>query len=143
MRMRSLLLALGCCAAWTGANAAAPEKVRLTDVQTITLFEDGQTTGRRSRPVPQLECRGKGCGGVGAWRPPAVQCYNRGSDGADVQWECRANMPDGYSFGKTQVICEGYAYPDDPYILRGSCQLQYELRVAPGGGAAAAAHGGE
>ena len=24
-------------------------------------------------------------------------------------------------FGKINVLCEGYDYPDDPYILRGSC----------------------
>jgi hypothetical protein len=25
------------------------------------------------------------------------------------------------------VICEGYEYPDDPYILQGSCGLEYTL----------------
>jgi hypothetical protein len=28
--------------------------------------------------------------------------------------------------------CAGYDYPDDPYILRGSCGLEYELNYAPG-----------
>lgn len=27
-----------------------------------------------------------------------------------------------------QVGCEGYDYPDDPFILKGSCQLVYSLK---------------
>ena len=30
-------------------------------------------------------------------------------------------MDNSYRFGKVEVYCEGYDYPDDPYILRGSC----------------------
>ena len=47
------------------------------------------------------------------------QCRNVGSDGFDVQWECKAEMDDSYRFGKIQVSCEGYDYPNDPYILKG------------------------
>jgi len=47
---------------------------------------------------------------------------------ADAQWACSADMPAGYSFGRISVSCEGYDYPDDPYVLRGSCGLEYELR---------------
>lgn len=28
-----------------------------------------------------------------------------------------------------QVGCEGYDYPDDPFILKGSCQLIYSLKT--------------
>lgn len=44
-----------------------------------------------------------------------------------VQWKCLADLPLGLSFGAVDVSCEGYAYPDDPYILDGSCGLEYEL----------------
>jgi hypothetical protein len=27
------------------------------------------------------------------------------------------------------VLCEGYDYPDDPYILAGSCGLEYTLEL--------------
>ena len=37
------------------------------------------------------------------------------------QWECKADMDNSYRFGKVEVYCEGYDYPEDPYILRGSC----------------------
>ena len=30
-------------------------------------------------------------------------------------------MDNAYRFGKVEVSCEGYDYPDDPYVLRGSC----------------------
>ena len=43
-----------------------------------------------------------------------------GSDGFDVQWECKTEMDDSYRFGKIQVSCEGYDYPNDPYILKGT-----------------------
>jgi hypothetical protein len=33
----------------------------------------------------------------------------------------------GYRLGKIEVVCEGYDYPDDPYILKGSCGLEYNL----------------
>lgn len=32
--------------------------------------------------------------------------------------------------------CEGYDYPEDPFILKGSCQLVYSLKVPRGGGSA-------
>ena len=30
------------------------------------------------------------------------------------------------------MACEGYDYPDDPYILKGSCGLEYHLDAATG-----------
>jgi len=84
------------------------------------------TNGRRSSPIPQLQCRG-GSAGCSAFIPDVVQCYNRGSDGLEIQWECKTEMPMEYKFGKIQVSCEGYDYPDDPYILAGSCGLEYTI----------------
>lgn len=42
------------------------------------------------------------------------------------QWECKAELDSKYKFGRIQVSCEGYDYPDDPYILRGSCGVSFE-----------------
>ncbi|VDN23166.1 unnamed protein product [Gongylonema pulchrum] len=68
-------------------------KVRLTDVTTLTLHQGQYTTGRRSPSIPQIQC--------------VVQCYNRGFDGLDVQWECKAEMSDEYEFGKvTGIHCQ-------------------------------------
>ena len=37
------------------------------------------------------------------------------------QWECKTEMDSKYRFGRLDVSCEGYDYPEDPYVLRGSC----------------------
>jgi len=42
---------------------AAQQKVLLRDVQTLTLHKGRMTTGRRSSPVPQVNCvGGNACG---------------------------------------------------------------------------------
>jgi hypothetical protein len=74
-----------------------------------------------------------GTAGCAAFVPEIVQCYNRGSDGLDVQWECKADMDNEYRFGKIEVTCEGYDYPEDKYILAGSCGLEYTIDLTKGG----------
>jgi len=59
------------------------------------------------------------------------QCRNVGSDGFDVQWECKAEMDDSYRFGKIQVSCEGYDYPNDPYVLKGNTWCKVLIRIYP------------
>jgi len=108
------------------------EKIRLRDVQVLTLKAGEMTTGRRSSPVPQLSCVGGNGAGQG-WEPNVVQCYNRGWDGRDVQWECKADMEGTVRFGRVEVICEGYDYADDDFILAGSCGLEYTLELTKEG----------
>ncbi|KAI9331089.1 hypothetical protein BDR26DRAFT_922260 [Obelidium mucronatum] len=62
-----------------------------------------------------------------------MQCYNRGFDGRDVQWECKADLEDLYRFGTTDVSCEGYAHKNDKYILAGSCGVEYTLYLTEKG----------
>jgi hypothetical protein len=50
-----------------------------------------------------------------------------------VQWECKADMDNLYRFGSVEVVCEGYDYSDDPYILKGSCGLEYTLELTKEG----------
>ena len=38
--------------------------------------------------------------------------------------------PAHLSLQSTIVSCEGYDYPEDPFILRGSCGLEYEIAGA-------------
>lgn len=104
------------------------------------------TNGRRMSPVPQLKCVG-GTAGCKAFTPQVeiiclklnlilypdiflwlyccfvqvVQCYNRGWDGEDVQWECKSDMDNAFRFGQISVNCEGFSYAEDPYVLKGSC----------------------
>ncbi|KAM6261676.1 store-operated calcium entry-associated regulatory factor [Porphyrio hochstetteri] len=111
--------------------APSPDRVLLRDVQALTLRRGGYTAARRAAPGPQLQCTGgsAGCARV----PEVVQCYNRGWDGFDVQWQCRAELDSALSFGQMEVSCEGYDYPDDPYILRGSCSLHFRLELTEEG----------
>lgn len=88
------------------------------------------TNGRRSDPVLQLSCTGELCS---EYTPSTVQCHNVGSDGNDAQWKCEANMPDSYQFDQISVSCEGYDNPDDPYVLVGSCGLEYSLELTAAG----------
>merc|ERR1711892_41246 len=108
------------------ATSINAQKVKLKDVNVLTLYRNKMTNGRRSSPIPQLQCRG-GAAGCNAFVPDTVQCYNRGSDGIETQWECKTEMPNEFKFGKIQVGCEGFDYPDDPYILAGSCGLEYTI----------------
>ena len=123
MRIIFGLLLLGGALGW-GRN----ERVRLEDVKVLSLTRGAFTTGRRSSPVPKLTC----VGGSGRWeeQPEMVQCFNRGTDG---RWECKAKMENSVRFGKVEVFCEGYNYPEDPYILLGSCCLEYNLELTKEG----------
>jgi hypothetical protein len=55
-------------------------------LQSLTLHAGEMTTGRRTAPVPQLECR-MNCDGA----PDVVQCVNMGGDGYNVNWKCEAS----------------------------------------------------
>ncbi|XP_060082432.1 store-operated calcium entry-associated regulatory factor-like isoform X1 [Ylistrum balloti] len=108
------------------------DQVLLTNVQSLTLYNGRMTNSRRSGPVPQLKCVG-GSAGCGAFVPQVVQCTNKGSDGYDVQWECKTDMDNAYRFGRVEVTCEGYDYPEDPSVLRGSCGLEYTIDLTEEG----------
>ncbi|KAF9315954.1 Store-operated calcium entry-associated regulatory factor [Podila horticola] len=134
LRSSTLLLVLAAFVAWISPASAfgssSNQKVLLQDVRTLTLHRGRMTTGRRTSPVPQLNCiGGNACGN---FEPEVVQCHNAGSDGSDVQWKCEADLPNNIRFGQLDVYCEGYNNPDDPYVLKGSCGLEYKLVYANG-----------
>ncbi|XP_058496027.1 store-operated calcium entry-associated regulatory factor-like [Solea solea] len=108
------------------------ESVLLRDVQVLTLYKGRFTRGRRSQPIPQLQCVG-GTAGCHTFVPEVVQCQNKGWDGVDVQWECKTDMGNSYRFGRIEVSCEGYSHPNDAYILKGSCGLEYSLELTEDG----------
>lgn len=123
---------------------ARNDKIRLTEGSVITLHQGKLTNSRRIHPIPQLECV-SGCSvcislnGIiyctwGRLTLSVVQCYNQGSNGFNFQWKCHADMGtlnglQVYKFGTVEVNCEGYDYPDDPFILKDSCGLKYTVVV--------------
>ncbi|KAJ3401569.1 Store-operated calcium entry-associated regulatory factor, partial [Chytridiales sp. JEL 0842] len=108
-------------------SASPHKKVLLEDVKVLTLYKGRMTTARRSSPVPQMSCVGGDACKAAKDSIETMQCYNVGFDGRDVQWECKAELEDLYKFGRTDVSCEGYANPNDKYILAGSCGVEYTL----------------
>jgi len=105
----------------------------LKNVQTLTLHKDKKTTHRRVSAIPQLKCiGGSGCR---YHQVDVMRCENVGSDYDEnsVQWTCRANVPEEFKLGSTDVRCEGYSSPSDPYILKGSCGVEYKLLLSDKG----------
>jgi len=117
---------------WGGGGAQ--DKVLLDGVRALTLENGKYTQARRVSAIPQLQCVGGDALGYNKYYPKVVQCVNVGGDGAgDVNWECKADLDSDVRFGKTIVSCEGYDYSEDPYILKGSCGLEYELEFTSQG----------
>lgn len=130
--MKRTLIFLIAVLLWEPVCSWNDESVLLWDIQVLTLYKGRYTTGRRSSPVPQLQCVG-GSAGCQAFVPEVVQCQNKGWDGVDVQWECKTDMDNAYRFGRVEVSCEGYNHPSDQYILTGSCGLEYTLELTEEG----------
>ncbi|KZT42257.1 DUF1183-domain-containing protein [Sistotremastrum suecicum HHB10207 ss-3] len=99
-------------------------RVRLSDIKSLTFFADALTKAKRTPPISQLTCFGKACE---LYQPDAVRCINIGGYGIDVDWKCEADLPNSLRFGRIDVSCEGWSGPDDPYVLKGSCALEYSL----------------
>ncbi|KAH7087544.1 hypothetical protein FB567DRAFT_525199 [Paraphoma chrysanthemicola] len=124
------LLSFLCPALFAASGAEALRsgaKVKLSNVQSLTLRKDLQTSHRRVEPIPQLKCIGGSARGL--YEVDVMRCKNAGADYDEnnIQWTCTASLPEEFKLGSTDVICEGYDHPDDPYILKGSCGVEYRL----------------
>ncbi|TQV99604.1 transmembrane protein [Cordyceps javanica] len=136
---RALLLSLGLAASTASAKRASPAAPRnavlLSDVQSLTLRGGGaKTTHRRVAAAPQLRCVSP----KALCRLHSVdvmRCTNQGASygDEDVEWSCAASLPPELKLGATDVICEGYASSDDPYVLKGSCGVEYTLALTAQG----------
>ncbi|KAI9056796.1 DUF1183-domain-containing protein [Trametes sanguinea] len=105
-------------------------RIKLAKISSLTFYRDQMTLSRRGPPIPQLSCIGEPCR---LYQPDAVRCLNVGGSGTDVDWRCEADLPDSLRFGKIEVSCEGWDGPGDPYVLKGSCGLEYRLVQIPAG----------
>ncbi|KAH6687409.1 hypothetical protein F5X68DRAFT_207381, partial [Plectosphaerella plurivora] len=119
----------------TIAKQPPKNAILLSQVQTLTLRGNGaKTTHRRLPAVPQLKClsSSKICD---LHDIDVLRCTNQGSgyDDEDTQWSCTANLPPTLKLGSTDVICEGYSSSEDPYVLKGSCGVEYRLALTKEG----------
>jgi len=103
-------------------------RIALATIPSLTFYKDSLTIGRRSKPIQQLTCVGKPCR---LYTPDVVRCVNAGGSGTDVDWRCEADLPEALRFGRVEVSCEGWSRPGDPYVLKGSCGLEYRLVQIP------------
>ena len=116
------------CARVTNSNKVPKQAALLSQVNSLTLRAGRQTASRRVSPVPQLQCVGPSdvCE---LYEVDVMRCTNEGSDydKENIQWSCKASLPEEFKLGATDVSCEGYESSDDPYILKGSCGVEYNL----------------
>ncbi|KIY01467.1 uncharacterized protein Z520_03019 [Fonsecaea multimorphosa CBS 102226] len=118
----------------TNPKKVPKNAVLLSKVSAITVRAGKQTTFRRVSPVPQLQCVGPSriCK---LYTVDVMRCTNEGSDYDEnnVQWSCKASLPDEFKLGSTEVTCEGYESSEDPYVLSGSCGVEYTLLLTEKG----------
>lgn len=114
-------------------SALRSDKVKLSKIQSLTLRNGLKTSHRRVDALPQLKCIGGSARGI--YEVDVMRCKNSGADYDDenIQWTCTASLPEEFKLGSTDVICEGYDYPEDPYILKGSCGVEYRLMLTDKG----------
>ena len=107
--------------------ARKPESVLLSSVKALTLRNGLKTSHNRVPAVPQLKCIGGNAKGL--YDIDVLRCKNSGSSygDEDIEWTCSASLPSEFKLGTTDVICEGYKNSEDPYILKGSCGVEYRL----------------
>ncbi|KAJ5109836.1 hypothetical protein N7532_002481 [Penicillium argentinense] len=118
------------------STAKPPGKnaIQLSTVQALTLRADRMTSSRRVSPIPQLTCVGppKVCD---LYKIESMRCNNEGHDydEEDVQWTCKAQLPPEFKLGSTDVVCEGYRSSEDPWVLKGSCGVEYRMLLTEEG----------
>jgi len=113
---------------WGGNSAYANNRVPMDSIDTLTFFNGRQTNSRRVSAVPQLKCVGGDAQYQAQSNVNVVQCRKVGTGyGNNIQWKCEAELPVEYRLGETTVSCEGYDHSNDPFVLEGSCGLEYTL----------------
>lgn len=118
----------------TNPKKVPKNAVLLSKVSALTVRSGKQTASRRVKPVPQLQCVGPAhiCK---LYAVDVMRCTNEGSDYDEnnVQWSCKASLPEEFKLGATDVSCEGYLSSEDPYVLSGSCGVEYRLLLTEKG----------
>lgn len=117
-----------------GLSTSTPEdRVSLLALPSLTFTATSFTTARRGTPHAQLECIGGTAATDIERHPVRVDCYNVGLDDTAPagqprpKWHCVSALHRGVRIENWQVHCEGWSYPDDEFIIAGSCWLAYEL----------------
>ncbi|KAL2871309.1 DUF1183 domain protein [Aspergillus lucknowensis] len=116
-------------ASWSQQKPPGKNAILLSQVHSLTLHGGQLTSSRRVSPIPQLKCVGPSKRICNMYEIDSMRCTNEGYgyDEEDVQWTCTASLPGEFKLGSTDVVCEGYRNADDPWVLKGSCGVEYRL----------------
>ncbi|KAK2743490.1 hypothetical protein FQN55_007261 [Onygenales sp. PD_40] len=131
----TILSTLSLTAAYNPNTRPSSNAVLLSSIQSLTLHANRQTTHRRVPAIPQLTCIGPSSKICALYTPPVIRCTNQGHDydEDDIQWTCTAQLPEEFKLGSTDVVCEGYRDYKDPWVLKGSCGVEYRLLLTEKG----------
>lgn len=109
--LTSTAAGLALLATSAGAAKAKPrDAILLSQVESLTLRADRQTTHRRVPAVPQLKCVSPQAV-CSKYKVDVMRCENKGSgyDDEDVQWSCSASLPPELKLGSTDVVRSEFA----------------------------------
>ncbi|EEP78235.1 predicted protein [Uncinocarpus reesii 1704] len=122
-------------AAYNTNKSPSRNAVLLSNIQTLTLYANRKTSHRRVSAIPQLTCVGPSKRICSLYTPDVMRCKNQGFDydENDIQWTCTAELPPEFKLGSTEVVCEGYRDSNDPWILKGSCGVEYRMLLTEEG----------
>ena len=85
----------------------AKEAFDLADVGSLVFKRGEMTTGKRTRPVAQLNCVGGDARAEMAGSIESVECRNVGRDDrGEVQWKCDAKMDPDVKVRRRQDLCD-------------------------------------
>jgi len=136
MMNKITLLCIGFVAA-TVLAAPKPQQyggdsIRLQDIG-VLQFNVGEyaVNTRTPESIPRVTCAYNPLGDDN-YLPTSVICKNKGLDeSGSIIWKCEANMDSSLDFDNIQISCEGYNYPGDEFVRKGSCALTYTLKTTP------------
>lgn len=110
------------------------DKQLFSAVKRLTFYRNKRTSARRTHTIPQLSCVG-GTAGCKLFTPTEVTCekLDWNHEKSKHNWDCTAELSDRVKITNVEVTCEGYDYPEDDYILLGSCGIEFTLDYADPG----------
>ncbi len=129
--MRALIWALFVSVSPMLAETDDVRGFELATTKVLLFMRGANTVGGRTASVPQLACAGSWACGT-SLEPRTILCTNVGIDhgNGDPIWSCAATLDSRHRLGTTHVVCEGLRSKDDPFVLIGSCALEYTI-VSP------------
>ena len=99
-------------------------RVLLEDVPYLSFSKNKMTLGNRLPSIPQMKCLNK----YDISKINKITCNNLGVENNNINWECNTDIDEKYKLDKVEILCEGYESPEDPYIFKGSCSIQYIIK---------------